>query len=286
MGAAGAVGARAVTISGATTAPVGALIVIPGLTDGPESLAYGASEGSALSRACEERRWALVRFELSSSYDRYGTCTLDDDARDIDAVIAHVLSTRPSAREIALLGHSTGCQGVCHFIARGYETSKAVKRVVLQAGVSDRDWYEKDAGREVMAQAIARAETMAPDELMPKETPGTYGVATTARRFLSLAKPGGDDDWFSLDLFDGTREDASKIPKLTGCAHVDVRLVVSTLDEYVPYDASTVLAHAERVRTSFERVSKSARAHFIAANHDLSDMREEDVPGFVEFVFT
>jgi hypothetical protein len=264
---------------------------VPGLGDGPASLAYVAP-GSALEARCASTGRALARFELATSFEGYGTRHLRDDARDIDAVIRALRRKFPRATSFALVGHSTGCQSVCHYLASGYDTAAMVDRVVLQAGVSDRDWYDADCGRAVMREWVARARDMAPDALMPAETPGTYGVATNARRFLSLASAGGDDDWFSLDIFDGSTGEgmeSSKIARELGdgaCAHVDVRLVVSTADEYVPYDRDVVVAHNERIRDAFARVAKSARTHYIDANHDLSDIAAGDVPGFVDFVFS
>ncbi len=265
-----------------------AVIVVPGLTDGPHTLAY--ANGGALTRACERRGYALVIFELSSSYERYGVRTLDDDAREIDACARWVKTMCPTVREVILMGHSTGCQSACHFLASGtYESARSVTKIVLQAGVSDRDWYDAENGREVMRTWVTRARTMSPEDIMPEETPGTNGVRTNARRFVSLAGVGGDDDWFSLDIFDGSRGAPSKIDeKLSGgtCARVDVRLVASTADEYVPYAADVARAHNERVRDAFARVAKSARVHYIDANHDLSDMKTEDVEGFVDFIFS
>jgi hypothetical protein len=164
-----------------------------------------------------------------------------------------------------------------------------VTKIVLQAGVSDRDWYDAENGREVMRTWVTRARTMSPEDIMPEETPGTNGVRTNARRFVSLAGVGGDDDWFSLDIFDGSGGAPSKIDeKLSGgtCARVDVRLVASTADEYVPYAADVARAHNERVRDAFARVAKSARVHYIDANHDLSDIKTEDIEGFVDFIFS
>ena len=267
------------------------VVVVPGLGDGPASLSYVA-RGSALEARCASTARALIRFELSTSYEGYGTRQLRDDARDIDAVIRALRVKFPLATSFALVGHSTGCQSICHYLASGYDSASAVDRIVLQAGVSDRDWYDADCGREVMREWVARAREMAPDDLMPADTPGTYGVATNARRFLSLASAGGDDDWFSLDIFDGSSGEgveSSKIVRKLGagaCARVDVRLVVSTADEYVPYDRDVVVAHNERNRNAFARVAKSARTHYIEANHDLSDMAEKDAPGFVDFVLS
>jgi hypothetical protein len=52
------------------------------------------------------------------------------------------------------------------------------------------------------------------------------------------------------------------------------------------YDRDVVVAHNERIRDAFARVAKSARTHYIEANHDLSDMAEKDAPGFVDFVLS
>ena len=121
------------------------VIVVPGLTDGPRTLAY--ADGGALTRACERLGYALVRFELSSSYERYGARTLDDDAREIDACARWVRRMCPRVRAIIVFGHSTGCQSACHYLASGrYESARSVTRLVLQAGVSDRDWYERRTG--------------------------------------------------------------------------------------------------------------------------------------------
>jgi pimeloyl-ACP methyl ester carboxylesterase len=282
----------AIDVGGSTEARCArAVVVVPGLTDGPESLAYVAPT-SALAEACRARGVKLVRFELTSSYERYGTVgDLDSDAEEI-AMIVRAVAEKFGVEKFTLLGHSTGCQSICHLMRTTKDAGliDKIERIVLQAGVSDRDWYDHDNGVEVMREAVQLAESMAsPTDLMPTTTAGTYGVPTTARRFMSLAGRNGDDDWFSLDIFDGSSSsDAApmnnKIATLTTCANVDVRLVVSTQDEYVPYDDNTVRAHNERIRAAFDAVAKSATTHYVAANHDLSDMKDDDVAGVVDFI--
>ncbi len=281
----------AIDVGGSTEARCArAVVVVPGLTDGPESLAYVAPT-SALAEACRARGVKLVRFELTSSYERYGTVgDLDSDAEEI-AMIVRAVAEKFGVEKFTLLGHSTGCQSICHLMRTTKDAGliDKIERIVLQAGVSDRDWYDHDNGVEVMREAVRLAESMAsPTDLMPSDTPGTYGVPTTARRFMSLAGRNGDDDWFSLDIFDGSSSsDAgamNKIATLTTCANVDVRLVVSTQDEYVPYDDNTIIDHSARIRAAFDAVAKSAATHYVAANHDLSDMRDDDVAGVVDFI--
>ena len=281
----------AIDVGGSTEARcVRAVVVVPGLTDGPESLAYVAAT-SALAEACRARGVKLVRFELTSSYERCGTVDLDSDVEEI-TLIVRAVAEKFGVEKFTLLGHSTGCQSICHLMRTTKDAGliDKIERIVLQAGVSDRDWYDHDNGVEVMREAVQLAESMAsPTDLMPSDTPGTYGVPTTARRFMSLAGRNGDDDWFSLDIFDGSSSsDAAvmnnKIATLTTCANVDVRLVVSTQDEYVPYDDNTIIDHSARIRAAFDAVAKSAATHYVAANHDLSDMRDDDVAGVVDFI--
>lgn len=270
------------------------VLIVPGLTDGPGSLAYANDGGALVERVSDDAKNGnslLATFELSTSFERYGTKMLDDDAREIGEVMRKISEAIPGVKEFTIVGHSTGCQSACRFLETASEDdARMVSRIVLQAGVSDRDWYDADNGKEMMRSWVARAEAMEPEEMMPSDTPGTYGVPTNARRFLALAKPGGDDDWFSLDLFDGTTTPAteSKITTaLSGkCSHVDVRIVVSTADEYVPYSAEVVVKHNERVRAAFAGVAKSAETLYVNGNHDLSEVDEKDLKKFVDFVLT
>lgn len=270
------------------------VLIVPGLTDGPESLGYANDGGVLVQRVSDDAKNAnalLATFELSTSFERYGTKTLDDDAREIGEVMRKISEKMPGVKEFTIVGHSTGCQSACRFLeTASEEDARMVSRVVLQAGVSDRDWYDADNGKETMRSWIARAEAMGPEEMMPSDTPGTYGVPTNARRFLSLAKPGGDDDWFSLDLFDGTTAPTTESRIATAlrgkCSHVDVRIVVSTADEYVPYSADVVVEHNERVRAAFAGVAKSAETLYVNGNHDLSEVDEKDLEKFVDFVLT
>lgn len=259
-------------------------IVIPGLGDTVGSLHWASRDGALAKRA------RVARFDARSSGGRHGERALESDVEDLTLAIDW-LRKEVSETKVTIVGHSTGCQIACAFLASasGREASErfGIERVVLQAGVSDRDWYDHAFGKETMEEAIARARAIPGEALMPVETPGMYGVPTTARRFLSLAREGGDDDWFSLDLFDESTkslEGKNKIARLTTCADVDVRLVVSTRDEYVPYDSVTVRAHNERVRAEFEAVAKSAKVLYVDANHDLSDASDADIDRVVDFI--
>lgn len=76
---------------------------------------------------------------LSGSYCQYGTGTLDRDVADLSGVIK-ALKAQRGTKEVAIHGHSTGCQIICHFMKTAApEIRNMVRLAVLQAPVSDRE---------------------------------------------------------------------------------------------------------------------------------------------------
>jgi len=81
------------------------LVFIAGLTDGFLALKYLYD----LAPLLNSQGISLVQVLLSSSYNQYGTSSLEQDAEELDALISHLRKNR-GFKEISLLGHSTGCQ--------------------------------------------------------------------------------------------------------------------------------------------------------------------------------
>ena len=78
---------------------------------------------------------------MRNSYCQFGigTSGLDADVADLGSLL-HFLVTRRGAKRIALLGHSTECQVIVHFMrTAAVGLSRLVKLAVLQAPVSDRE---------------------------------------------------------------------------------------------------------------------------------------------------
>lgn len=131
-----------------------------------------------------------------SGFERF-----EDSVRDIRAVIRE--ARQLGYRRIFLAGHSTGANKVLYYLHKTKDP--AVKGLLLLGPVSDIAAGRKKFGAAGLARGVALAEKLAkknPAFLMPQE----YGVFT-ARRFLSMFRPGGAEDVFPyLDPKAGWKE--------------------------------------------------------------------------------
>jgi hypothetical protein len=188
----------------------GTVVFVGGLTDGPMGLAYLP----ALAAALEAKRWRLCQPTLSSSYLGFGVSDLDKDVEELDLVLDRILASanrdatrkkdeNENAHAVALVGHSTGCQDIVHFLKRGRHKD-AITAAVLQAPVSDREAMCMEHGSEAIEAAHDAARLMMEsgdgDSLMPRSTPGVFGAPVTAARYFSLSGRMTLDDMFSSDL--------------------------------------------------------------------------------------
>ena len=146
----------------------GTAVFIGGLTDGPMSLCYLP----ALAAALEEKRWRLCQPTLSSAYLGFGVSDLDKDAEELDLVVDRILASASAIEKkkkkhaVALVGHSTGCQDIVHFLRRGRRRAD-IAAAVLQAPVSDREAMCMEHGEEAIAAANAAARAMCAEARRP-----------------------------------------------------------------------------------------------------------------------
>jgi pimeloyl-ACP methyl ester carboxylesterase len=122
-----------------------------------------------LANALQEEKWSLVQPLLSSSYIGYGTSSLKEDAIEIEKLINYLIYEEQS-EGVVLVGHSTGCQDIVHYLRTGGHCSKAVRGAILQAPVSDREYLATLPGTQPMLEL---AEKMIQEgkgnDLMPRE---------------------------------------------------------------------------------------------------------------------
>ncbi|KAG8658732.1 hypothetical protein MANES_03G184900v8 [Manihot esculenta] len=172
------------------------LVFIGGLTDGFLATEYLGPLAIALDR----EKWSLVQLLMSSSYSGYGTSTLQQDAKEIDQLVSYLIN-KENSEGVVLLGHSTGCQDIVHYMRTNAACSRAVRAAILQAPVSDREYR---ATLSETASMIDLASTMIAEgrgsDLMPREADSSAPI--TAYRYHSLCAYMGDDDMFSSDLTD------------------------------------------------------------------------------------
>lgn len=206
------------------------VIVIGGLGDGFLTVDYY----QPLSNVLRSNRISMVQCLLSSSYNSYGFGSVDEDALELNTLIKHMV-TECQKREIYLLGHSTGCQDIIKWSHKFHSSSfdLPISGIILQAPVSDRQYLQSIMSPVDYAATLALAKHQSSGKYM-NETVGGAGVKRqipiTTSRWLSLYGPGGDEDYFSMDLtFNQWKKTFAKI-------HVPTMVLLSKHDEYYPRD--------------------------------------------------
>ena len=151
-----------------------------------------------------------------------------------------------------------------------------LRAVVLQAPVSDQEWLATQANT---AQRIEVAERMAAEgrgEEVAFRAFDVDGAAMTARRWLSLAVPGGDDDMFSSHLSDGQLADI-----LGPMRGLPTLVLLSGAEEYIPPDLDYPAVGQRLVQA----IGGSARLEVIeCAPHALNGKEEEGAAAIADFV--
>jgi pimeloyl-ACP methyl ester carboxylesterase len=203
-----------------------ALLCIAGMGDGLLSLPY---LDNLLAAAPDAR---IVQVLLSSSYSGWGLASLDDDAAEIMQAIEHLVKNH-GFKSVVLLGHSTGCQDTIHTLLTqtAHPYYQYIQAGILQAPVSDCEAFAEVCDKDALAFTIDHAQKLHPEDLLPRQMMRNVGfgnVAMTARRWLSVARPGGQDDYFSSAI------PADQIRATFGAIKVPFMAIVGGDDEYVP----------------------------------------------------
>lgn len=206
------------------------LVLIGGLTDG---LLF-ASYAPALAIRLAALGWGLTQAQLSSSYQGYGTASLDQDAQELLLLLAE-LEAHHGVTQCILMGSSTGCQDVVRWVQRFSRSSsqgaQLVAGTILQAPVSDQEWL-LSTGSPQLAQLLDKARAMAAEgdgQDIVGRLDDIDGAPITASRLLALAERRDDDDMFSTYLENQELEALLWPLNLQPCL-----LLISGADQYVP----------------------------------------------------
>eukprot|EP00510_Aplanochytrium_minuta_P000022 CAMPEP_0184028422 /NCGR_PEP_ID=MMETSP0954-20121128/14826_1 /TAXON_ID=627963 /ORGANISM="Aplanochytrium sp, Strain PBS07" /LENGTH=303 /DNA_ID=CAMNT_0026313253 /DNA_START=72 /DNA_END=984 /DNA_ORIENTATION=- len=269
------------------------LVFLGGLTDG----LFACSFVPRLSRILEAKNYALIQPILRSSYNMFGTGTLDRDSTDLSLLFTYLLGDEKRSekafckrslsfclnlhsersekvKDIKLLGHSTGCQIAVHYCLNLPAQFKPyLQTVILQAPVSDRDALPLELSEAEINTLLERAKSLIQQD-RGKEIVYFYDTApVSGQRFLDLFDKGGKDDMFSSDLTDS---------ELRGrLGHMDsfkTLIVISLADEYVPKDTYPRLGYRLK-----EAIGVSAELLVIKnGDHSLTDKVTSDE--FINYV--
>ena len=209
------------------------IIFIGGLGDGLLTVPYTTPLAKILPES-----WSLVEVLLGSSYAGWGVSSLDSDVKELSTCVAYFRSLRPRGR-IVLLGHSTGCQDVLHYLISAGNPPD-IDGGILQAPVSDREWMAFFLPPNILDGSVNMAreyiEDGRGDDVLPiKMTGSLFQTPISANRWLSLASPGpdhaGQDDYFSSDFdIERMRRTFGKV----GSTRTRLSLLSGGSDQYVP----------------------------------------------------
>ena len=162
-------------------------ILLGGLSDGLIPTPYT----ELLQQECEWSNWSLIQPIISSSYLGFGSGSLSRDTDEITSLLSYLKEYR-NGKNFAIIGHSTGCQNIVHFLknCKDEELHHTVKFVALQAPASDREGPMAE-DREKWKTNIKLATEMKANgkenEMMPRDV---FWAPITASRFLDLQEYG------------------------------------------------------------------------------------------------
>ena len=175
-----------------------------GLSDGLLTVPYTPSLVQSL------QSFSVVEILLSSSYSGFGTSDLDQDTYELAQCVTYFSKLRPEAK-IVVMGHSTGCQDIMHYLTSPGQRPK-IDGAIMQASISDREAFDTLDDPDHIKKGVDVAQSyvrqgkgndVIPDYL----TNMVFAAPISAKRWLSLISPGpehaGEDDYFSSDLDDG-----------------------------------------------------------------------------------
>ncbi len=193
-----------------------------------------------------------------AAFERFG-----HSVEDIRAMIT--FAVRRGFRRVVLAGHSTGANKVLHYAARVRD--RRVAGLMLLGPISDIAGEMKRIGAPELRRRVATAERLArrdPRALVPR----AWGF-WSARRYLSLYRPGEDEDVFPY-YRPTARWTALRSVRLP------VAVIIGSRDQYLDRPPPAVLdafrENAGRARSCTGAVVPGARHGFAGREGALADI--------------
>jgi hypothetical protein len=171
------------------------LILLGGLTDGLLSLPYVERLSSQLELLSNP--YSLIQPLLRSSNLQYGWHTIDHDIQDLNKLIDYLIKNRNHLESIILMGHSTGCQDIIHYL-RQEKIDPKIIQVILQGPVSDRQYLSRLSSTKDQLNYCYQNQTNL-NEWLPRYL---HDPPLTIQRCLSFNEINSIEDLFSSDLND------------------------------------------------------------------------------------
>ena len=198
------------------------------------------------------------RLLAGAAFERFGHSVID-----IRAMIA--FAARCGYGRVILAGHSTGANKILHYAARARD--RRVAGLILLGPVSDIAAAVKHLGAREVERRVAVAEGLArrdPQALVPR----AWGF-WSARRYISLYRPGEDEDVFPY-YRQGARWTALR------SVGVPLAAIIGSRDEYLDRQPDALIdafrQNAVRARSFTGMVIRGARHGFQTYERELADV--------------
>jgi len=274
------VSAFEVTPSSASTPTPNLLLWIGGLTDTYHSVSYVYTLAASLPSS-----WSLAQANLSSAGSGWGTSSLSQDVTEISSLVSHFRAQ--GKQKVVIMGHSTGCQDCLHYFASpvsNWDHREIVDGSILQASVSDREAIAMDMDPSELSSTNATAKDWCingkGEHILPLSlTASNFGRnPVSARRWVSLACKGGEDDYFSSDLSD------AQLQNTFGKVDKPLLILYGEEDEYVPKYVDRKALVNRWIPFVKGKVDEQSKELLGGASHNLNGDDQEVVDELVKRV--
>ena len=236
------------------------MILLGGLTDGLLSLPY--AERLSLKLQSISQPYSLIQPLLRSSNLQYGWHTIDNDIEDLRTLIDYLVNHRTDLKSIILMGHSTGCQDIIHYL-RQEKVHPKITRVILQGPVSDREYLTRLSSTKDQLNYCRENKTNR-HEWLPRYL---HDPPLTIERCLSLNEVNSSEDMFSSDLTD------QQLKSIYQNISIPIIWIWSKRDEYVPDDIRNQVENF--VKNKLANRSNSTLVLLESADHAVSNPEEQ-----------
>ena len=274
-------------------------VLLGGLSDGLIPTPYAKELEQKVSKS-STLSWSLVQPIISSSYLGFGSGDLNRDSKELTLLLSY-LKQYHRAESVVIIGHSTGCQNIVHWLKHYYQKNNDLNKhdlelsshilpqvtaVVLQAPVSDREGAMERSDYRANIDYARENFHGRREEMMPRSA---FWAPITIQRYLDLFDYNGADDFFSSDF--STEQLIQRLGHISQCDNSlkAVLVAFSGADEYVPHHVQDRVQLTQRLCDAMNfHLDKDCPPLAIplylpTANHNLSES-EGDASIFVDAV--
>ena len=276
-----------------STSAENTVIFLGGLFDGLLTVPYVAPLAESLPES-----WSVIEPVLGSNYRQWGVSSLNDDVVEIEFIVNFFQQLRPGGL-VVLLGHSTGCQMIMHYLLSDTLHDKERPKIdggIMQAPASDREAIDLLVPPETIDENCRVAQEYVKsgrgDHVLPDDLTSDIFEKTpiSANRWLSIASPGpdhsGEDDYFSSDFPDQRLE--TTFGRL-GRTKTRVCFLVGEEDQFVPAEIdkqALVKSWHDVARKGGAMVDESSgvlegASHTVKEEGEVLDRLKDRVAGFL-----